>query len=198
VLWLDAALALMRRSAFALCVFFAVRGVVACQCVDRPSIEQALKRSDVVAIGRVLQVTPATDVVVEGVRLKAASIAVMEVEQSWKGARRRVDLVFGFSDCDYSDFRAGQRYLFFAVSSVPGLGKLASAVWAPRCWPTQPWQTSAPRELGAPAANDAVDQGHAAEAPVRKSDYRLVLLTGGAFLAIAVAAVLLRRRFVPR
>lgn len=113
------------------------RQAQACQCGERPTVPVAAARSDVVAIGRISRIAHAPGLRVGEVHLEDPIVATMVVEASWKRRVHKLEIISGFSDCEYRDFTVGQRYLVFAASEIPSVGKHDTVVWAPRCWPTQ-------------------------------------------------------------
>lgn len=126
-----------RTLTLALLSLFVARLVQACQCDDRPTVRAAAARSDVVAVGRISRVTRAAGFKIGETRLENPVVATMIVDASWKREARTLEIIGGFSDCDFTEFAVGHRYLVFAVSEIPGVGNHDTAVWAPRCWPTQ-------------------------------------------------------------
>jgi hypothetical protein len=115
---------------FLLLSLVAATPCIACQCGQIPDAKQEISMVSIVVAGRV-----------EGIREEAISylfskkIVRISVERVWKGnAPSELILAVGFSDCDYVQFQAGERYLIFveASRSLPG-------AWsASKCGPTKP------------------------------------------------------------
>lgn len=177
-------------------LLFAARSLLACQCPDPPTESVAAARSDVVAVGRISGLSRVPRLPIGAVSLEDVVIATMAVDTSWRRAESTLQIVAGFSDCDYRDFVVGETYLVFAASEIPGVGKRADVVWAPRCWPTRRHK-GAIAELGEPMfkSKGSVESGMEGDEQrrIRSRQGVLVALVGLIVLA-ALALVFFRRR----
>ncbi len=167
----------------------------ACQCGERPTVSVAAAHSDVVAIGRISRVAHAAGFKIGKTRLEDSIVATMVVEASWKRSAHTLEIISGFSDCDYRDFAVGQRYLVFAASEVPGVGKHDTAVWAPRCWPTQQRDSFGEMlpELGEPLYRSNTLPDHGVKTPT-ESRHGVVAAVLVLTLVVGISAMALFRR----
>lgn len=100
-----------------ICIFAGsfASSVVACSCVENPSVEVALQKSDAVFSGNVIDVREKRQP--NGYRPKSVHFEVID---TWKGVEETQIIIvtgLGGGDCGF-DFKEGQEYLVYANEST--------------------------------------------------------------------------------
>jgi hypothetical protein len=97
------------------------RVLVACQCGDRPTTQEAAARAEVIFAGEVSRID-ATEVDLHvGGSLVRASVkeVTLTARRRWKGeVKHEMKIVVGASNCDYPSFSVGETYLVYGGAST--------------------------------------------------------------------------------
>jgi hypothetical protein len=186
------------KLAWALVALAVAYPVAACQCTGRLQLNDALRRSDIVVLGRVAEVRAVERLAIGKHELDSPVVTRLLVTAAWKGDVRELQIPGSFSDCDFRGFEPGAEYLVFAETDIAGLGTKRGYAWASRCLPTQRRDQLTAAELSA-LGSPLFRTGSVASQP--RADVAITRrwkVIGGSALALILALVLAASRRLRR